>query len=137
MKGSRRTLWTIQKAPALFVPVADGGDKHTSNRHTNIATYRLNRPRGRFSEKYHQLGTQPYVKLCENNLRLHCLVRQDTKKVLLKAPGNGLQHVNVSVLDGRSGGGERPYWQQQTCLKFRESKAFVKLRQCKTSNNFS
>ena len=42
-----------EKSPALLVPVADGGDKDTKKqnyRPINIATYRLNRSRGQFSE---------------------------------------------------------------------------------------
>ena len=34
-----------KKSQALSVPVADGGDRQTNNRLTNIATYRLNWPR--------------------------------------------------------------------------------------------
>ena len=43
-----------QKLPEILVPVADGGDIP----HPDFATYRLNRPRGRFSEKTHSFGRQ-------------------------------------------------------------------------------
>ena len=36
-----------QKSPALSVPVGDGGDIH----YMDIATTRLNRPKGRLSEE--------------------------------------------------------------------------------------
>ena len=40
-----------QKSQALSVPVVDGGDIITHFK-TDISITRLNRPRGRFSEKY-------------------------------------------------------------------------------------
>ena len=38
-----------QKSTALSVPVADGGDIQTEDKHTNIVTNRQNCPRGQFS----------------------------------------------------------------------------------------
>ena len=40
-----------QKSQALLVPVVNGGDGLTHPQPTDIATYRLNWPRGQFSEK--------------------------------------------------------------------------------------
>ena len=40
----------IIKSPALVVPIANGGDRQTDDKNTDIVTYRLNWPRGQFSE---------------------------------------------------------------------------------------
>ena len=38
--------WVI----GILLPHILGGDKQTAHRRTNVATYKLNRPRGRFVE---------------------------------------------------------------------------------------
>ena len=43
-----------QKSPSLLVPVGDEGDKQITHKiQTDITTYRLNWPRGRFRENAH------------------------------------------------------------------------------------
>ena len=47
-----------QKTPAILVPVVDGADIHKMD----IATTRMNRPRGRFKENLKNISVQEVVK---------------------------------------------------------------------------
>ena len=53
-----------QKSPALWVPVTEERDRQlTDNKHTDIANYRPNQPRGQFGENQMVSKTICHVKL--------------------------------------------------------------------------
>ena len=71
-----------QKSPFHSAKKLHGGDKYT-HAHTDIATYRLNQPRGQFSESY--------IATC-----LPCCIKDKQCKIAKRCPKNTSSVVKVS-----------------------------------------